>query len=115
MTGREWIVEAFGCDPRALINQERLEELFQLIIAELDLHPLGKTTWHQFPDTFGLTGVSLLRESHITCHTFPEYQSLCLNVFCCRPRHSTDFEALLKIGFGPLRVSVRQLERPYQV
>jgi S-adenosylmethionine decarboxylase len=115
MNGLEWIVEAFGCDARALINQERLEELFQLIIQELDLHPLGKSTWHQFPDTFGVTGVSLLRESHITCHTFPEYESLCLNVFCCRPRQGADFEAILKVGFAPARVSVRQVERPYQV
>jgi S-adenosylmethionine decarboxylase len=115
MSGLEWIVEAFGCDARALVNQERLEELFQLIIRELDLHPLGKTAWHQFPGTFGITGVSLLRESHITCHTFPEYESLCLNVFCCRPRLAADFEAMLKIGFDPLRVSVRQVERPYQV
>jgi S-adenosylmethionine decarboxylase len=115
MSGLEWIVEAHGCDAAALINQDRLEELFQLIIRELDLHPLAKTTWHQFPDTFGMTGVSLLRESHITCHTFPEYESLCLNVFCCRPRRAADFEALLKIGFAPIRVAVRQVERPYQV
>jgi S-adenosylmethionine decarboxylase len=115
MSGLEWIVEAFGCNPAALVNQERLEELFALIVRELDLHPLGKTAWHQFPDTFGMTGVSLLRESHITCHTFPEFESLCLNVFCCRPRRATDFEALLKIGFEPVRVSVRQVDRPYQI
>jgi len=44
MSGLEWIVEAHGCDAAALINQDRLEELFQLIIRELDLHPLGKST-----------------------------------------------------------------------
>jgi S-adenosylmethionine decarboxylase len=115
MNGREWIVEAFGCDARALIDQHRLEELFRLIVAAMDLHPLDKTNWHQFPNTGGITGVSLLRESHITCHTFPEYESLCLNVFCCRPRPAGDFEALLKTGFAPSRVSVRQVERPYQI
>jgi S-adenosylmethionine decarboxylase len=115
MNGLEWIVEAHGCDAAALANQDRLEELFQLIVAAMDLHPLGKTTWHQFPNTGGITGVSLLTESHLACHTFPEYESLCLNVFCCRPRPAIDFEALLKIGFEPIRVSVRQVERPYQV
>ena len=115
MNGLEWIVEAHGCDVAALTNQDRLEELFRLIVAAMDLHPLGKTSWHQFPDTFGMTGVSLLRESHITCHTFPEYESMCLNVFSCRPRAAADFEALLKIGFAAAQVSVRQVERPYQV
>jgi S-adenosylmethionine decarboxylase len=115
MNGLEWIVEAHGCNAAALMSQDRLEELFRLIVAAMDLHPLGKTSWHQFPNTGGITGVSLLTESHLACHTFPEYQSLCLNVFCCRPRAAADFEALLKIGFAPAQVSVRQVERPYQV
>src|ERR1700722_11666787 len=99
MNGLEWIVGAHGWDAPAPINPAPPEELFRLIVTAMDLHPLGKTSWHQFPNTGGITGVSLLRESHITCHTFPEYESLCLNVFCCRPRQSGDFEALLKIGF----------------
>jgi S-adenosylmethionine decarboxylase len=115
MNGLEWIVEAHGCDPAALSQQGRLEQLFELIVGAMDLHPLGKTSWHQFPNTGGITGVSLLTESHLACHTFPEYGSLCLNVFCCRPRPSADFEALLNVGFAPARVSVRQMERPYQV
>ena len=114
MNGLEWIVEAHGCDAAALINQDRLEELFQLIVDAMDLHPLGKTSWHQFPNTGGITGVSLLTESHLACHTFPEYGSLCLNLFCCRPRPGTDFESLLKQEFGAERVFVRQVDRPYQ-
>jgi len=113
MGGLEWIVEAHGCDASALSSQRRLEALFQSIIGELDLHPLGKTSWHQFPRTGGITGVSLLTESHLACHTFPEYRSLCLNVFCCRPRPVADFEALLKKELGAARVSVRRVERPY--
>ena len=115
MSGLEWIVEAHGCDSAALADVRRLEDLFRSLIQALDLHPLGKSNWHQFPNTGGITGVSLLTESHLACHTFPEYESLCLNVFCCRPRPAADFEALLKTGFAPTRVSVRQVERPYQI
>ena len=91
MSGLEWIVEAHGCDVGGADRPRRLEELFRLIVAAMDLHPLGKTNWHQFPDTGGITGVSLLTESHLACHTFPEYCSLCLNVFCCRPRPGRRF------------------------
>jgi S-adenosylmethionine decarboxylase len=115
MNGLEWIVEAHGCDPTALTSQDRLEDLFRSIVAAMDLHTLGKTSWHQFPNTGGITGVSLLTESHLACHTFPEYESLCLNVFCCRPRPSTDFDALLKKEFGAASVCVRQVERPYEI
>lgn len=115
MSGLEWIVEAHGCHPAALAETRRLEGLFQALVDALDLHPLGKSHWHQFPGTGGVTGVTLLSESHLACHTFPEYGSLCLNIFCCRPRPAADFEALLKEEFGAARVSVRQVERPYDL
>ena len=61
----------------------------------------------------GVTGVCLLGESHIACHTFPEHGSLCLNLFCCRPRAEWDFAGHLKRAFGATTVRVRRLERPY--
>jgi S-adenosylmethionine decarboxylase len=115
MSGLEWIVEAHGCDSAALADARRLEELFHTLIRALDLHSLGKSNWHQFPGTGGITGVTLLTESHLACHTFPEYGSLCLNIFCCRPRPGADFDGLLKKEFGAASVVVRQVERPYQV
>jgi S-adenosylmethionine decarboxylase len=114
MSGLEWIVEAHGCNSAALSDQRRLERLFDALVGKLDLHPLGKTNWHKFPNTGGITGVSLLSESHIACHTFPEFGSLCLNIFCCRPRPDTDFEALLKQELGAQHVFVRRVDRPYE-
>jgi S-adenosylmethionine decarboxylase len=114
MNGVEWIVEAHGCDAPALADVEKMKALFDALVRQLDLHPLGKSNWHQFPHTGGITGVSLLSESHLACHTFPEFGSLCLNLFCCRPRDGADFEALLKQELGAARVSVRRVERPYQ-
>lgn len=114
MSGLEWIVEAHGCDSAALADLRRIEELFGALTQKMNLHPLGKTNWHQFPNTGGITGVSLLSESHLACHTFPEFGSLCLNIFCCRPRPDTDFETLLKQEFGAASVSVRKVDRPYQ-
>jgi S-adenosylmethionine decarboxylase len=114
MTGIEWIIEAHGCDAAALTDRRRLEQLFDSIVSAMDLHPLNKASWHEFPNTHGITGVSLLTESHLACHTFPEFQSLCLNVFCCRPRPAANFEALLQTGFAPAHVCVREVQRPYR-
>ena len=113
MNGIEWLVEAHGCSPESLSSLDTLKDLFAQIIGELDLHACGEGQWRQFPDSGGITGLCLLTESHLACHTFPEYGTLCLNLFCCRSRPEWEFETRLQAIFGAERVNVRRLERPY--
>ena len=111
--GCEWVVEAHGCDPDALQDVGLLSKLFDQVIADLRLHPLSAAQWHRFDGGGGVTGLTMLRESHIACHTFPEYRSLCLNLFCCRPKPEWEFEAKLREQFQASSVRVRRIERPY--
>lgn len=113
MNGIEWVVDAHGCAAGSLRNLDLLRELFQRIISGLRLRPIGETQWHQFPNTGGITGLCLLAESHLACHTFPEFGSLCLNLFCCVPREAWDFERALATAFGATSVTVRTVSRPY--
>lgn len=112
MSGCEWIIEAHGCDAASLCDRSALAALFEKLIEGMQLHPAADAQWHQF-DGGGITGLALLQESHLACHTFPEYGSLCLNVFCCRPRPDWDFAEELKRQFGARSVEVRKLDRPY--
>jgi S-adenosylmethionine decarboxylase len=113
MCGLEWIIEAYGCDTAALADPPKLRAMFYAIVAAMSLRPVGEPVWHQFPKTGGITGLCLLAESHLACHTFPEYQSICLNLFCCQPRPDWDFTAYFTREFGATAVNVRRIERPY--
>ena len=113
MNGIEWIVEAHGCAPESLCDLATLGRLFDEIIEGLSLRPVGETQWHQFPEAGGITGLCLLAESHLTVHTFPEFQSLCLNLFCCVPRREWDFAAHLAEIVHASSTTVRSVARPY--
>lgn len=120
MTGCEWVVEAYGCNPVRLGHLESLKTLFQTLVDGMDLHPVQPAHWHQFPPPSpnlagGITGLLLLSESHLACHTFPEHGSICLNLFCCKPRPEYDFKTILVNLLGASSVSVRKLERPYSL
>lgn len=111
--GREWIIDARGCDPAALANLATLRALVARAVSELALRPLGEPLWHVFPPPGGITGLCMLAESHLTVHTFPEHGALCLNLFCCTPRPEWDFAARLRDAVGATEVSVRVVEREY--
>lgn len=113
MNGREWLVEAHGCNPAALADVATLRGLFERMIDDLRLHPVAPAQWHVFPGPGGVTGLCMLAESHLACHTFPEHGSVCLNLFCCRPRPEWDWDANLRDLLGADEVVVRSVERAY--
>jgi S-adenosylmethionine decarboxylase len=113
MSGIEWIVDAHGCDAGSLRNLDVLREMFHRIVADLGLRTIGETHWHQFPGTGGVTGLCLLSESHLACHTFPEHRSVCINLFCCVPRPAWDFEKHLAALFSATSIEVRTISREY--
>ena len=109
--GTEWLIDASGCDPAALADVNRLREVFTRIIKDLDLRVLGEIAWHEFAAPNGVSGLALLSESHLACHTYPEFRAATFNLYCCRERASWPWEQMLKEMLGAVEVNVRTFER----
>jgi S-adenosylmethionine decarboxylase len=109
--GTEWLVDASGCDPAALADVNRLQQVFTRIITDLDLHVLGEIAGHEFASPNGVSGLALLSESHLACHTYPEFRAATFNLYCCRDRTSWPWEQMLKEMLGAHEVNVRMFER----
>jgi S-adenosylmethionine decarboxylase len=111
--GYEWVIDAHGCDPFRVADLATMRSLFTAIVEELRLTPVAEGIWHVFPHPAGITGLIALAESHLTVHTFPEHGSLCINLFCCRPRPEWPWDARLRAHVGAAHVDVRRIERSY--
>ena len=109
--GTEWVIDASGCNPDKLADIQQLKLVFDRIIRDLELHVLGEISWHQFPSPGGITGLALLSESHLTCHTYPEFGAASFNLYCCRNRSAWPWQEQLEDLLGATEVNVRVFER----
>src|SRR5215213_5566108 len=111
IVGTEWLVEAFNCDARALRELAVLQDVFAQIIRDLGLKTLGAPAWHKFGGEGGVTGLVMLTESHLACHTYPEHQTATFNLYCCRTRPEWNWEENLKALLGASDVKITKIER----
>jgi S-adenosylmethionine decarboxylase len=109
--GTEWVIDASGCNAAALADVEQLKLIFDRVIHDLELHVLGEISWHRFPEPGGVSGIALLSESHLTCHTYPEVGAASFNLYHCRNRSPWPWENMLRELLGATEVSIRVLNR----
>jgi S-adenosylmethionine decarboxylase len=109
--GTEWLIDAAGCSPEALRDPATFQALCARVLRELELRLIGTGVWHQFPSPGGLTGLYLLTESHLACHTYPEHGIATFNLHCCRTRPRWNWEAVLREVLGATDVQVREIRR----
>jgi S-adenosylmethionine decarboxylase len=110
-TGTEWVVDAHGCDPETLRSPDALKAVFDRVVRELGLSAAGDPVWCVFPGEGGVTGLLLLTESHLACHTFPERGFAAFNLYCCRPRAEWPWPDRLREALGATDVQVTTLVR----
>lgn len=111
IVGVEWAVDARGCDPKRLRDPICLRSLCDSIIDDLGLNVVGQPQCHQFPEPGGVTALYLLSESHLACHTYPEYALATFNLYCCRDRKVWPWQERLGEYLGADEVLVQRIKR----
>ena len=111
IVGTEWLIEAFECEAGILREPAALRKVFSQIIADLGLKTIGEPLWHKFGGAGGVTGLVMLTESHLACHTYPEFGIATFNLYCCRARPEWDWDANLTKMLGAKKVSVKKVKR----
>jgi S-adenosylmethionine decarboxylase len=111
IVGTEWIIDAAGCNPECLRDMGLLQSLFDRIILDLKLQTVGEALWYKFPPPGGITGLVMLTESHIACHTYPEFYTATFNLYCCHNRQQWPWRDRLSEALEAKETYVRVVER----
>lgn len=111
IVGFEWLIDARDCDENTLREVETLRQVFARIISDLKLKTIGDGIWHKFDGEGGVTGLVMLTESHLACHTYPEHGTATFNLYCCRERPEWDWSENFKKMLGAKEVRIERIVR----
>lgn len=112
IVGTEWLIEAANCDAEKLRDVAVLQSVFARVITDLDLKVVGEPLWHKFPAPgAGVTGLVMLTESHLACHTYPEHQTATFNLYCCRERAEWNWAENLSKLLNAQKINIQKIER----
>ncbi len=111
IVGTEWLIEAFECDAEKLRDAAALQSVFTQIIADLQLKTVGDSNWHKFGGEAGITGLVMLTESHLACHTYPEHKTATFNLYCCKNRPEWNWGAALQKILGAQSINIQKIMR----
>jgi S-adenosylmethionine decarboxylase len=81
IVGRHIIAELYGVSKELISNERVVRQIVEGVVAEAELTKVG-SVYKQF-NPRGVTGVVLISESHVSIHTWPEYEVVNLDVFTC--------------------------------
>ena len=79
--GKHILIEYYNCDSEVL-NNTLLIEKYMIEAAKMAQATIVESVFHTF-SPWGVSGVVVIEESHITIHTWPEYKYAAVDLFTC--------------------------------
>jgi S-adenosylmethionine decarboxylase len=108
--GRHLLLELFDCDFDAISNLDTVKSA--LVEAAKRAHAtIVDVVFHEF-NPFGISGVVVIAESHLSIHTWPEHRYAAVDIFSCGDVLEPEVAANYLVDqFGAERTSVVELQR----
>jgi len=108
--GRHLLLELFDCDLDAINNVETVKGAL-IEAAKRAQATIVDVVFHEF-NPFGVSGVVVIAESHLSIHTWPEYRYAAVDIFSCGDVLQPEVAATYLVEqFGAERTSVIELQR----
>ncbi len=105
--GRHYIIDFWGAKD---LDNEKAIKSAMTSAAEKAKATLLHIHLHRF-NNGGITGVALLAESHISIHTWPEYEYAAFDVFMCGASKPEKAIQTLKNCFSPKTFQIQEIRR----
>ena len=106
--GRHLLIDFWGV--KKLDDCQFVEETLSEAI-KASSATLLDTKMHNFGEGYGVTGVSLLAESHLSIHTWPEHMLATVDIYMCGETDPYVALAVLQQRFSPTHLSVSEHKR----
>ena len=108
--GRHLLLELFDCDLDAINNVEAVKDAL-IEAAKRAQATIVDVVFHEF-NPFGVSGVVVIAESHLSIHTWPEYRYAAVDIFSCGDVLQPEVAACYLVEqFGAERTSVVEMQR----
>jgi S-adenosylmethionine decarboxylase len=108
--GRHLLLELFDCDLDAINNLQGVKQTL-VEAARRAQATIVDVVFHEF-NPFGISGVVVIAESHLSIHTWPEYRYAAVDIFSCgdvlQPEVAANY---LVEQFGAERTSIVEMQR----
>lgn len=79
--GKHILIEYYDCDSEVLKNTQLIEK-YMIEAAKMAQATIVESVIHTF-NPWGVSGVVVIEESHITIHTWPGYKYAAVDLFTC--------------------------------
>ena len=108
--GRHLLIELFDCDPDVINNLEAVKGAL-VEAAKRAQATIVDVVFHEF-NPFGISGVVVIAESHLSIHTWPEYRYAAVDIFSCGDVLQPEVAASYLVEqFAAERTSIVEMQR----